>query len=235
MHEINNSSLFIIFILVLIPIIISYKQKLGIGSEIIVSSIRGFIQLLLLGFFVSSLFSLEKWYVVLGCILLMTVIASLNISRRGDEYRSSFWIGLISIFMSVSVCLTSWILFDIIPFEAQYLLPVAGMFIGTAMVSGSVVFETLKKNIKEMEDLTSIRNESIKLAMIPSIDGLKTVGLVQIPGTMTGMILAGGNPFESVKYQIFILFTLLVVTSLTAILTSYFKLRYKTLQGNKIK
>ena len=138
----------------------------------------------------------------------------------------AFLIGLISMFIPVSICLTSWILFKIIPFEAQYLIPVGGMFTGTAMVSASVVFETLKNYAKEAKNHIPIRNESIKLAIIPTIDGLKTVGLVQIPGTMTGMILAGGNPFESVKYQIFILFTLLVITSLSAISTSYFKLKY---------
>ncbi|QXJ36808.1 hypothetical protein BV455_04019 [Parageobacillus caldoxylosilyticus] len=80
------------------------------------------------------------------------------------------------------------------------------------MVASSVVLETMKR-----EQRNNIKQHAIKIAMIPTIDSLKTMGLVQIPGTMTGMILAGADPFAAVKYQIFIVFTLLVVAAISAI------------------
>lgn len=208
----------------MVPSLVSYVQKLGIGKDILISSIRGFIQLLLLGFFISYLFSMEKWYVILGYILLMMIVASWSIAKRGEGVFHSFFIVLFSMFISVSLCIILWLVFSIIPFKAQYLISVGGMFTGTSMIASSVVLEAFKKF--HTNGIESLRQESIKLAMIPSVDVLKTVGLVQIPGTMTGMILAGADPFEAVKYQIFILFSLLVITSSSAIIVSYYEMKY---------
>ncbi len=89
------------------------------------------------------------------------------------------------------------------------------------MVAASVVLETMKQEQHE-----NIKQYAIKIAMIPTIDSLKTMGLVQIPGTMTGMILAGAEPIAAVKYQIFIVFTLLVVAAISAIVVCF--LNYRT-------
>ncbi|TCJ01522.1 ABC transporter permease [Cytobacillus praedii] len=224
MQEISNLALFIILLFVFVPIIISMNQKLGMGKDILYSSIRGFIQLLLLGFFISFLFSLENVFVVFGYIFLMMIIASLNASKRGLDRKKSFFILLAGIALSVLLCICIWLVFEIIPLEAQYLIPVGGMFIGNAMIAGAVVLEAMKNN-PEMEE-EFLKKKAIKIAMIPTVDMLKTVGLIQIPGTMTGMILAGADPFGSVKYQIFIIFTLLVVSSLAAIIVCLLNYKY---------
>jgi putative ABC transport system permease protein len=125
--------------------------------------------------------------------------------------------------VSVGVPIGLWLIFHIIPFQAQYIIPVAGMFSGTAMVASSVVLESMKKD--KVKDEKEIKRNAIKIAMIPTIDTLKTMGLVQIPGTMTGMILAGAEPIAAVKYQIFIVFTLLVVASISSIIV--FILNYR--------
>lgn len=61
---------------------------------------------------------------------------------------------------------------------------------------------------------------SVKASMIPTIDGMKTVGLVQLPGMMTGMIIAGANPIEAVRYQMLILFAFTAAAAITSILLS---------------
>lgn len=218
MQHISNLALSVILLLVLIPIVISYYQKLDLGKEIFLSSIRGFAQLLLLGTFVSYLFSFENLFVVFSYILAMVIVASVNASRRGSNRKASFLIVFVSIFITVSSFISIWLLFSIIPLKAQYLIPIGGMLIGAAMVASAVVLETMKKESGRLKE-KELKKNAIKVAMIPTIDGLKTVGVVQIPGTMTGMILAGGDPFESVKYQIFIIFTLMVVSAVSSILT----------------
>ncbi|WP_078410521.1 ABC transporter permease [Priestia abyssalis] len=224
MEQISNLALFVILLFVFIPIIISMNQKLGMGKDILFSSIRGFFQLLLLGFFISFLFSLENIFVVFGYIFLMMIIASFNASKRGINRKRSFFILLGGITLSVIICISVWLLFGIIPLEAQYLIPVCGMLIGNAMIAGAVVLETMKNDVELEEEF--LKNRAIKIAMIPTVDMLKTVGLIQIPGTMTGMILAGADPFGSVKYQIFIIFTLLVVSSLAAIMVCLLNYKY---------
>jgi putative ABC transport system permease protein len=119
-------------------------------------------------------------------------------------------------------------MFHVIPFQAQYIIPVAGMFSGTAMVASGVVIESMKKD--ESKDEKEIKRNAIKIAMIPTIDTLKTMGLVQILGTMTGMILAGAEPVAAVKYQI--CFSLLVVASISSIIVCI--LNYRTFYKPKL-
>jgi putative ABC transport system permease protein len=132
--------------------------------------------------------------------------------------------------VSVSSSIGLWLMFHVIPFQAQYIISVAGMFSGTAMVASGVVIESMKKD--ESKDEKEIKRNAIKIAMIPTIDTLKTMGLVQIPGTMTGMILAGAEPVAAVKYQIFIVFTLLVVASRSSNIVCI--LNYRTIYKQKL-
>ncbi|GAJ44611.1 ABC transporter permease [Parageobacillus thermoglucosidasius] len=194
------------------PVFISYRQSLKLEKDIIWSSLRGFAQLLVLGYCISYLFSLEKWYVIIGYVLLMVAVASFNVSRRGNDRKRTFFLVFFSMIVSVGVPIMLWLICRIIPFQARYIIPVAGMFSGTAMVAASVVLETMKQDNRD-----NIKQYAVKIAMIPTIDSLKTMGLVQIPGTMTGMILAGAEPIAAVKYQIFIVFTLLVVAAISSI------------------
>ncbi|BDG31985.1 ABC transporter permease [Parageobacillus thermoglucosidasius] len=212
MNEISHASLFAIWLFILVPVFISYRQSLKLEKDIIWSSLRGFAQLLVLGYCISYLFSLEKWYVIIGYVLLMVAVASFNVSRRGNDRKRTFFLVFFSMIVSVGVPIMLWLICRIIPFQARYIIPVAGMFSGTAMVAASVVLETMKQDNRD-----NIKQYAVKIAMIPTIDSLKTMGLVQIPGTMTGMILAGAEPIAAVKYQIFIVFTLLVVAAISSI------------------
>ncbi|BDG35708.1 ABC transporter permease [Saccharococcus caldoxylosilyticus] len=220
MNEINNTSLFVIWLFILVPVFISYRQSLKLEKDIIWSSLRGFVQLLILGYCISYLFSLKKWYVIIGYVLLMVAVASFNVSKRGNDAKRTFFLVFFSMIVSVGIPIMLWLICRIIPFQARYIIPVAGMFSGIAMVASSVVLETMKQ-----EQRNNIKQHAIKIAMIPTIDSLKTMGLVQIPGTMTGMILAGADPFAAVKYQIFIVFTLLVVAAISAIAVCFLNYR----------
>ena len=219
MQEIDNMQLMIVFLLISIPVLISKRMGVGIEKDMVLSSIRGFLQLLILGLSISYLFSFEKWYVIVAYILFMILIASLNVAKRGANYKKTFIIIFTSFLVSVSFCITLWLLFGIVPFEARYLIPIGGMFTGTAMKAASSVLESTRKLDVDM-DAVEKSKAAVKVAVAPVVDMLKTVGLVQIPGTMTGMILAGANPFEAVKYQIFIIFTLVAVESITAIIVA---------------
>jgi putative ABC transport system permease protein len=224
LQEIHNTALLAILLFIFIPIFVSYKQALKLEKDILWSSLRGFVQLLLLGYFISYIFSFERWYVILGYVLIMVIAASMSVSKRGIEFKRTFLFVFLGITVSVSSSICLWLMFHVIPFQAQYIIPVAGMFSGTAMVASGVVLESMKK--EESKDEKEIKRNAIKIAMIPTIDTLKTMGLVQIPGTMTGMILAGAEPIAAVKYQIFIVFTLLVVASISSIIVCI--LNYRT-------
>ncbi|HZG59920.1 MAG TPA: ABC transporter permease [Anoxybacillus sp.] len=145
MQEIDNTALLAILLFIFVPIFVSYKQTLKLEKDILWSSFRGFVQLLLLGYFISYIFSFEQWYIILGYVLIMVIAASISVSKRGIEFKRTFWFVFLGITVSVSSSICLWLMFHVIPFEAQYIIPVAGMFSGTAMVASGVVLESMKK------------------------------------------------------------------------------------------
>ncbi|WP_163100086.1 ABC transporter permease [Peribacillus alkalitolerans] len=239
MQHIENGALVSILFFVMFLALISHQMKLGLEKDLIFSSIRGFFQLLLLGLLVTYIFSLKSILLIICYILLMIIIASGNVvyGEKTDHKKVLFLITFCSTTITVGVLLLFWIVCKVIPMEARYMIPIGGMFTGGAMVSASIVITSLKKDLAEMphKSLHEHVKNANKISMIRQIQTLKTIGLVQMPGTMTGMILAGANPFESVKYQIFISFTLLVVDFLSSILVCQLYIRkfyindYKTI------
>lgn len=124
---------------------------------------------------------------------------------------------------------------NIIDATPQYIIPISGMTIGSAMVVSGLFINQFKHEVQqnkgEIETLLSlgataqqamqtVRARAVKFSMIPTIDGMKTVGLVQLPGMMTGMIIAGANPVIAVRYQILIVFSFTSSAAITSILLS---------------
>lgn len=85
--------------------------------------------------------------------------------------------------------------------------------------------EKLALGATERQASTTVISESIKTGMAPSIDSTKTVGLVSLPGMMSGLIFAGVSPTVAIRYQIVIMFMLISVTSISSILASYMAYR----------
>lgn len=102
-----------------------------------------------------------------------------------------------------------WVTFDIVDYKAQYILPMSGMIIGSSMVAVSLVFDRLKREFDLTKELImgklalgatsrqasqELIEETVKAALIPNTEAMKTIGLVQLPGMMTGAIIAGASP-----------------------------------------
>ncbi|SEN50402.1 ABC transporter permease [Lihuaxuella thermophila] len=228
--------------IVLIPLFISYQQHLGLEKEILWSTLRGSVQLLLMGYVITWIFSIETGWLLTGLLLLMIGIAAENSSKRGKWLNRSFLIAFTAIFLGEAVSLFVWLIFDVVPFRAQYVLPMSGMVIGNTMVITALSFERLYHEFQQTKEQimgklalgANIRQASqdliettVKSALIPSIDSFKTIGLVHLPGMMTGMIIAGVSPVTAVKYQILIMMSLMA-SSVTSALTVSF-LSYRSL------
>lgn len=125
--------------------------------------------------------------------------------------------------------------FHVIEATPQYIIPLSGMTIGNAMVVSGLLLNQMRREIStargEIDTLLSlgatarqavqdVMKRAVKASMIPTIDGMKTVGLVQLPGMMTGMIIAGADPVEAVRYQILIVFAFASSAAVTSIILS---------------
>ncbi|KDR26848.1 MULTISPECIES: ABC transporter permease [Caballeronia] len=204
---------------------LSVALDLGLERKLFVAAIRTVVQLLLIGYVLGWVFAFNRWYVVLPLMALMTVIAGFAASDRGRRtYRGQRADSILSIWGS-SWLIGAFGLFVVIRihpwYEPQYAIPILGMILGNCLTGVSLGIERMT------EELTSGRaavemslalgasrweaaqrpaRQAVRAGMIPTLNQMAVVGLVSLPGMMTGQVLAGQSPLQAVRYQIVIMF-----------------------------
>jgi putative ABC transport system permease protein len=231
-------SLTIVFIM--ITMLVSLWQKLGLERDIAVGTVRSALQLLLVGYVLQFIFNSSHPMFILLILTVMISVASWNAGKRGSGLRGIKWRIVIAISATELLMMGLLLGLQIVKATPQYIIPISGMTIGNAMVVAGLFLNQMKREVQasrgEIETLLSLGatarqaiqdslKRSVKSSMIPTIDGMKTVGLVQLPGIMTGMIIAGANPVEAVRYQILIMFAFTSSAAITSILLSLLSYR----------
>jgi putative ABC transport system permease protein len=226
--------------LVLISLLFSYWQKLKLEKDIIISIARAVIQLLVVGYLLDYIFGLKNILFTTFLLIFMIINASYNSAKRGGRIKNIFIISFISITLGALITLTILLCLGLIRYEPYQVIPIAGMIVSNSMVSLGLSFKQIKLDFKNNRDEVetklclgadiyqsseNIIKDAIKVGMIPTIDSAKTLGIVALPGMMTGLILAGTSPVSAVKYQMIVTFMLLSATSITSFTACY--LTYK--------
>ena len=229
-------SLFIASTLVIIPIFISYKEKLGLEKEIVVSILRAIVQLIIVGYILDVIFGFKNPICTLILILIMILNAAVNTKKRGRGINKVFTISFVSILIGASVTLSILVISGVIKFSPNEIIPIAGMIISNSMISIGLSYTNLNNSFKNKreevevklslgadvkEASKSILRDSVKVAIIPTIDSAKTLGIVSLPGMMTGLILAGVSPLTAIKFQIMVTFMLLAASAVSTIIATY--------------
>lgn len=126
--------------------------------------------------------------------------------------------------------------FNIVPATAQYIIPISGMLIGNSMVLSILFLNRFTAEITshkdQMELILSLGGtpkqavhrqliNAVKASMIPTIESQKTIGLVQLPGMMSGQIIGGADPIQAVQFQLLIIFALLTTATLSSIMIGF--------------
>lgn len=236
----NTSSLLISSSLVLVSLLFSYFQKLRLEKETIISVVRAIVQLVVVGFLLNYIFGLKSPIFTTLLLLFMSFNAAYNAAKRGKGIKNGLFISFISIVVGAITTLAILVISGAIKYEPYQIIPVGGMIISNAMVALGLCYRQLSSDFKnkreEVETKLSlgadilpssieIIRSSIKTGMLPTIDSAKTLGIVSLPGMMTGLILAGTSPVEAIKYQIMVTFMLLSTTSIASFIACY--LSYK--------
>lgn len=242
----STISLIIASCLMIIPIIISRKEKLGLENEIIISVVRAIIQLVAIGYILDAIFDMNNPIVIMALVLIMCINASLNIIKRGKNIKNVFIISFISILVGSTVTLSILIFSGVITFSPDEIIPISGMIISNAMVAIGLSYKSLTTYFElrraEVETKLSlgasikesskdILRESIKVAITPTIDSAKTLGIVSLPGMMTGLILGGASPITAVKFQIMVTFMIISSSSISTLISTY--LAYKSFYNQR--
>ncbi|MGX2038981.1 ABC transporter permease [Methylocaldum sp. MU1018] len=229
--------------IVLLPWLLLGSIGLGLGGAIITGIVRMSLQLALVGVYLKTLFALNNPWLNGLWVLAMLVVADWTILKRAGLKRRYFFAAT---FAAVSVGVlfaTAYLLVLVIRpplyYDARYLVPLAGMILGNCLQSNVIGLErfyaALKKNENEYltylllgatrrEAVRPYFREAVKAAVNPTLAGMATMGLVSLPGMMTGQILGGGEPWVAVKYQIAIMLCIFAGTTLTGILNLAFSL-----------
>ncbi|MGE6517210.1 ABC transporter permease [Lysinibacillus sphaericus] len=230
------TALFLTLIFVLIPLLLSKALKLGLEKDTIIATIRSIIQLLAVGYILKLVFDTGSIIFILLMVALMIIVATLNTRKKGEGIRGITW--KIAITLVVVEIVTQGVLigFGIIPATAQYIIPISGMLIGNSMVLSILFLNRFTAEItshqNEIELILSLGGtpkqaihrqliSAIKASMIPTIESQKTIGLVQLPGMMSGQIIGGADPIQAVQFQLLIIFAILTTATLSSIMIGF--------------
>ena len=196
------------FIPVLAVLIILFKWKLSVGNACY-AMVRMLIQLLLTGYFLSYIFASDSAWVTLLILAVMIAFSSWIALGSVKEMRKQLLIKtIIAVFFGGGI--TFWVIIqpvlELQPwYQARYAIPLGGMIFANAMNSISLAAERFHSEMNNGADYPSARNRAFNTALIPTINALFAVGLVSLPGMMTGQILSGVSPFIAARYQIMVM------------------------------
>jgi len=243
---ISITSLLISSSLVLVTLFFSYWQKLKLEKEVIIGVIRAVVQLIIVGYVLEYIFGLKSPVFTTLLLIFMIFNAAYNAAKRGNDVKNGFYISFLSISIGTIATLTILVASKTIEYEPYQIIPVSGMIIGNAMVALGLCYRQIASDFKNKRDevetklslgadilpssIDIIRN-CIKTGMLPTIDSAKTLGIVSLPGMMTGLILAGSSPMEAIKYQIMVTFMLLSTSSIASFIACY--LAYRSFFNSK--
>jgi len=202
------NNLAIAFIPVSVVIIILFKWSLN-GKFALYALSRMLVQLLLVGYFLNYLFAgANAWIVVLVLILMVLFSSWIALGNiKAQRLQLLKW-AILSI--AIGGCFTlfviTWGVLRLQPwYQVQTIIPLAGMIFANCMNSVSLSAERFYAELAREVDYITARKIAFQASIIPNVNALFAVGLVSLPGMMTGQILSGTSPFIAARYQIIVM------------------------------
>lgn len=234
--QISYLQLALAALLILVNLGLSVWLRLGLTRSLLVATVRMTVQLLLVGVALEFVFAFDQPLPVLGIALVMAALASVAaVNRTERRFAGIYWDSLVSV-LGASFLVTGFALLGIIRvspwYDAQYLIPLLGMVLGNTLNSISLALDRFMEGATSQQTLIESRlalgatgweaahglvRESLRVGMIPTINSMMVMGVVSLPGMMTGQILAGAAPIDAVRYQIVIMFMIASATALGAL------------------
>lgn len=212
------------YLLLGLPLVILNASGVNLVRSVLIGTVRMTLQLLLVGYYLKVIFFWNNSSVNLAWLFIMIVIAGGSVTgRSGLPYRKALLPVIVSLIAGVGLT-SGYILGVVIALpdlsDARHVIPVSGMIIGNMLNHSIVGLRTFYSEIEKQSEIFryylaygasrneavfSFRAEAMKTAVSPSVATLSNMGLVSLPGMMTGQILGGSDPVTAVKYQILIM------------------------------
>lgn len=232
--ELTYTQVALAALLIVINGAISVALRLGLERSLLWASMRTVVQLLLVGLVLEWVFRLDRWYVVLSLATLMTLIAGVTAASRNERRYPGMWLNTVISIWASAWLVTAFALFVVLQgiekwYQPQYAIPLLGMVLGNTLNGVSVGLSTFTESLVTRREQVETQlalgatrwevarepaQHAVRTGMIPIINSMLVVGVVSLPGMMTGQLISGMDPIEAVKYQIVIMFLIASATAL---------------------
>lgn len=214
---------------VLLPVLlIVFRERMKLGRNLLISVLRMSVQLILVGYLLTYIFAMRDWWVVVVLYLFMVYFAARTVVGRTGIKISRLDLLLFVSMLAGTGAMTALLVIFVLPldnwWEPRFFIPLAGMVIGNSMNACSLAVDRfirgLKDNRTKVETLLSlgansyqasgqVRRDSLRAALLPTLGNMSGVGIVFLPGMMTGQILGGVDPLDAIRYQLVIMLAIL--------------------------
>lgn len=239
-NTLSNESLLMATVLIAMAVIVSYQQRMRLELEILHSALRAVVQLVVVGYVLHFIFGADHPLFTGGVLLVMLISAAINGGKRGAGIKHASWIAGVSIGIGAVLTLAVLLSANVLSFTPYQMIPVGGMVMSGAMVAVGLCFRQITTSFKSrqqeiqiklalgatpMQACKAILRAALIFSLQPTIDSAKTLGIVSLPGMMTGLILAGMSPMEAIKYQIIVIFMSFSTISIAIAIAGYLSCR----------
>jgi putative ABC transport system permease protein len=226
-------------VLVAVALVVSRWRRVGLESDMTVATVRSFVQLVAVGYALDFVFRGHGGF-TLVVLAVMIATATLTSGGRAAGVPGARPIAAAAISVAAGGTLGVLLALRIVGLSPRVVIPLGSMIISSAMNTTSLVMSRLHRDLavnrREVEARLALaqssrqaalpwQREALRTGMLPTIDQTKVVGLVSLPGAMTGMILAGASPLAAIRLQLLVMYMLLGGNAFAALVSGELTLR----------
>jgi len=235
------------FLLVVFAIALSYFYNLKAERDLLESSLRTTIQLLLLGYLLRFILEVQSLALLIFILFVMSLFGSITVVERlktEGSFGRLFLKSYIALVIPSSLVFVLLYLMDYVPKDPVSMITMWGLVLGNSLSNVSLTFERMRSEafnrIREIEAkvalgaplkkaMEEVVQNAIKVSMMPKYNMLRSAGIVHIPGVAVGMVVGGADPISAVVFQIVVMIVLLTVSFFTSLITA--ALTYSSVLG----
>ena len=233
------------YLLLGVPLGIMLWLRLPILGQTVIAVARMTVQLLFVGFYLQFVFTLNNLWITGAWVLIMIAVADASIVRscrmRLGKLGKGMFLALLAGTLVPLLIFVLLVLQGTTALDAQYVIPICGMILGNCLRADIIGIRTFYESLRngektyllglaqganQQEALQPFVRDAFQAALAPTVASMATIGLVSLPGMMTGVILGGGNPMTAIKYQIAIMIAIFSGTAMTVILAIHLTARH---------
>jgi putative ABC transport system permease protein len=233
MTEIGFLDVAISLSLVAVAFAVSRFWKVPVQKEMSLGVVRAFVQLVAVGYALEKIFAIDQIWLIALVMLVMLAVGAREASVRTKKLSGAFWLAFSSMTTGSVLTLAIMLATGLFELKAVIVIPLIGMLVSNSMNAATHTINRLYENLTDnrlavetalalgknwREASQRFRRQAATAGMVSIFNFMKTVGIVALPGAMTGMILAGKDPLEAALFQLIIGYMLLSAVTLTVVM-----------------